>query len=184
LCFASPYVASQKSAGSLPACTAPYALTSASLKVTPDSTVRGYSSNYPGPDPTLAGYPSSQRDSPIRTVLLGGLGGSPSLGERYVVGPSQMRLSAADVESASVHKTRTGQWIVNVLLSPAGATTFDRVARVDFHQYLAIDMGGKIVSAPLMQPTQASFSSFNGVMEISGPLTASNARAVAAAVKG
>jgi hypothetical protein len=184
LCFAWPYVASQKQNGPVPSCSAPYELASPALSVTPNSAVEGYSSNNPGPDPTLAGYPNSTRDSPTRTVLLGGLGGGPSARQRYVLGPSQMRLSAADVESASAHKSPIGQWIVNVHLSPVGAAAFDRVAQGNFHQFLAIDMGGKIVSTPLMQPTQASFSSFNGVMEISGPLTASNARAVAAAVKG
>ena len=95
-----------------------------------------------------------------------------------------MRLSAADVESASARKNLTGQWIVTMHLSSDGAAAFDRVADQNFHQLLAIDMGGKVVSAPLIQPTQASFSSFDGTIQVSGPLTASNARALAAAVKG
>jgi hypothetical protein len=48
---------------------------------------------------------------------------------------------------------------------------------------LAIDVGGNVVSASLIEPTQASFSSFDGVLSVSGNLSASNARAIAAAVK-
>jgi len=95
-----------------------------------------------------------------------------------------MRLSAADVMAASAEKNQTGQWIVNVHLSPHGAAVFDRVAQENFHQFLAIDMGGKVVNTPIIEPTQTSFSSFDGAMQVSGSLTASSARAVAAAIKG
>jgi len=95
-----------------------------------------------------------------------------------------MRLSAADVESASAQKDQTGQWVVMVHLSSGGAAVFDRVAEENFHQFVAIDIGGRIVSTPIIQPTQASFSSFDGSMQISGSLTASTARAVAAAIRG
>jgi preprotein translocase subunit SecD len=95
-----------------------------------------------------------------------------------------MRLSAADVESASAQKNQTGQWVVVLHLSSGGAAALDRVAEQNFHQFVAIDMGGEVVSAPIIQPTQTSFSSFDGSMQISGSLTAANARAVAAAIKG
>jgi preprotein translocase subunit SecD len=95
-----------------------------------------------------------------------------------------MRLSAADVDTASAQKDPAGQWIVNVHLSSDGAAAFDRVAEEDFHRLLAIDMGGKVVNASLIEPTQASFSSFDGVLSVSGNLSAANARAVAMAVKG
>jgi hypothetical protein len=184
LCLASPYVADQKEGGPVPTCGARYLLTAAAMNVSPNSAQEGYSSNTPGPDPALAGYPSSTRDAPTHIVLLVGLSGGAPVDERWVLGPSEMRLSGADVESASAQKDRTGQWTVNVHLTSNGAAAFDRVAQKNFHQFLAIDMGGKVVSAPIIQPTQASFSSFDGAMQISGDLTAAKAHAVAAAVKG
>jgi hypothetical protein len=184
LCFAWPYLANQKKTGPVPPCAVPYRLTTAALNVTPNSTTAGYSSNRPNPDPTFVGYPSSTRDSPTHTVLIGGLAGGPAVAQRFLLGPSEMRLSAADVKSASAHKNRIGQWVVNVHLSSEGAAAFDRIAQENFHRFLAIDMGGKVVSNPLIQPTQVSFSSFEGAMEISGALTGANARAVAAAVQG
>jgi hypothetical protein len=184
LCFAWPYVASQKKSGALPPCAAPYQLTVAALNVVPTPFNAGYSTNNPNPDPTFAGYPSSTGDSPTHTVLIQGLAGDPAVAQRFLLGPSEMRLSANDVKSASAHKDRVGQWVVSVHLSTQGGATFDRIAEESFHQFLAIDMGGKVVSVPLIQPTQTSFSSFDAAMEISGALSAANARAVAAAVKG
>jgi preprotein translocase subunit SecD len=70
-----------------------------------------------------------------------------------------MRLSATDVESASAHKIRIGQWVVKMHLSAEGVAAFDRIAPENFHEFLAIDIGGKVVSTPLVQPNQASFSS-------------------------
>jgi hypothetical protein len=184
LCFAPPYVASQAKSSPLPGCGGPYLQSNSNLGEKPNTSVRGYSTNLVGPDPTLAGYPSSTHDVPSHTVLLAGLSGPPPTGGRYVLGPSEMRLSAADVESASAHRSRTGQWMVTVHLSSDGAAAFDRVAQENFHLLVAIDMGGKVVSAPLIQPTQTSFSSFDGVLQVSGNLSASIARTVAAAVKG
>jgi hypothetical protein len=173
LCFAYPYVASApRQAGAVPSCAAPYELTAAALNVTPNAAPQGYSSNNVLPDPALAGYPSSTRDAPSRVVLLGGLGGQDGA-ERFVLGPSELRLSAANV----------GQWIVALRLSATGAVAWDSVVHQNFHQLLAIDMDGKVVSAPIIEPAQSSFTSFEGRMEVSGSLTASSARAIAAAVR-
>ena len=170
LCFAWPYVANQKEGGALPPCAAPYQLTPAVLNVVPNPSVAGYSSNNPNPDPAFSGYPSSTGDSPTHTVLIQGLAGGPAVAQRFLLGPSEMRLSATDVKSASAHKNRIGQWVISMHLTTQGAAAFDRIAQENFHQFLAIDMGGKVVSAPLIQPTQASFSSFDGTIEISGAL--------------
>ena len=186
LCFAYPYAANQRKDGPLPACDAPYRLTTAELNVRPNTSAEGFGSTNVGPDPGLAGYQSTTRDTPGRSVLLSGLDriGSASGAERYLLGPSEMRLIAANVASVVAQKNHFGEWIVKIHLTPAGAATWDRVANENFHQLLAIDMGGKVVSAPIIQPTYASFKSFNGSIEVSGGLTAANARALAAAVKG
>jgi hypothetical protein len=184
LCWAWPYVANQKTSGPIPPCAAPYELTAAALSVAPNSAQAGYSSNIPKPDPTFVGFSNSTHDSATQTVLLGGLAGKTPVGQRWVLGPSEMTLSAADVESASAQKDRIGEWIVNVHLSPEGIAAFNRVARENFHQFLAIDVGGKIVSTPLIEPGQATFSSFEGPIEVAGAFNASNARDVATAMKG
>ena len=181
LCFAPPYTATAPGpTGSLPQCPAPYELTASALHVTPSPT--GFSSNNIAPYPALAGYPNSTGDSPNRAVLVGGFNITPR--ERYLLGPSEMRLSAANVGSVVTQKNRIRQWVVNIHLTSAGAAAWDRVANENFHQLLAVEMGGKVVSAPLIQPTQSHFTSFRGVIEISGALNASTARSVSSAVKG
>jgi hypothetical protein len=183
LCDAPPYKASQNASGPLPACDDSYSLTAAALHVSPNTSQVGYQSNNVAPDPALAGYPSAAHDTPYQSVLLGGLRAQSNGGERYLLGPSQMRLVAANVRSVSVKKTGYGAWIVKIDLTPNGAAIWDRVANENFHQFIAIDMGGKVVSAPLMEPMQKSFTSFNGVMEISGDINAATARTVAAAAR-
>ena len=49
----------------------------------------------------------------------------------------------------------------------------------NFHEFLAIDIGGKVVYTSLVQPYQNSFSSLNGKVVISGSL----GRTIATAVK-
>jgi hypothetical protein len=183
LCLAPPYVANQQEGGPLPSCAAPYETSAAGLNVIPMTSTQSYSSNDVAPDPALAGYPTTTRDTASRAVLLGGLRPQNG-GERYLLGPSDMKLSAANVTSAVVHQNQAGAWVVDIHLSAAASAVWDRVAEQNFHQMLAIDMGGKVVTAPLIQPTQASFTSFEGAMAVSGNITAANARAVAAAVKG
>ena len=63
-----------------------------------------------------------------------------------------------------------------------GSALFDKVAEENFHQILAIDFNGKVVTAPIIQPSQSSFTSFNGKGEISGDLTKAEARALAQAL--
>jgi hypothetical protein len=180
LCTASPFAGAQRRNGPLPQCGARYAMTSTALSVTPTSASKGYVAKFITPDPALTGYPNSTSDAPGHVVLLGGLTpGSP----RYLLGPSEMRLSASDVESASAHKNALGEWVVNVRLSAHGATLWDYVAHRNFHRFLAIDLDGNVVSASIIQPTQASFSSANGVLEVSGSPSGADARALAAAAK-
>ena len=106
LCFAPPYeaAASTSTSTASPACGASYLLTAAALDVTP--THNGYSWNRGGPDPALAGYPSTS-DEPNRTVLLGARGAISSVA-RMVLGPSELRLSATDVGSVVTHKSHAG----------------------------------------------------------------------------
>ncbi len=178
-----PSVARHSETGPLPAC-GPYELTAAALDVTPNASGSGYSSSSDvRPDPALWGYPTSTRDTPNRVVLLSGLWPQTGPKQKYLLGPSEMRLSAADVGSVVSQKNRNGEWIVTIHLTSNAAATWDQVAQENFHQLLAIDMGGKVVSTPVVQPTRSSYTSFNGAMQISA-FNAANARAIAASVKG
>lgn len=183
LCFAPPYAASAPViTGSVPACASPYDLSASGLDVTPSKAApAGFTSNNVAPDPALAGYPNSTTDSANQVVLTSG--SNQVRGGRYLLGPSELRLSAANAESVVAQRGRVGQWIVTVHLTSAASSVWDRVAQENFHQMIAIDLNGKVVIAPLMQPLRASFTSFDGAMGI-GPLGASTARSLAAAIRG
>jgi preprotein translocase subunit SecD len=76
-----------------------------------------------------------------------------------------------------------GPWVVEyTMLGSKGAVLLDKVAEENFHQFLGIDFHGVVVSAPIIQPSQSSFSSFVGRGEISGNLTKSEATALARAM--
>jgi preprotein translocase subunit SecD len=53
------------------------------------------------------------------------------------------------------------------------------VARRFFHEILTIDFDGQVVSAPVIEPTQARFNSFDGRLEISGNFTRRSAEILA-----
>jgi preprotein translocase subunit SecD len=172
----------------LPACGAQYATTLANLAVTPNSSVQGYSSNNPQPDPAFAQYTNTSTDVknyPNRTVLLPSLpaAGSSTKGSlRYVLGPEQM--TGAAIGSAQAQESQTGQWEVNYTLrGAAGSALWDKVAEENFHLLLGIELDGIVQSAPLIQPTQDTFTSFDGQGTISGGnMTEADAKSLALAM--
>ena len=171
----------------IPACTASSQLTAAALNVQPNSNVAaGFTSNTPQPDTQYVAYPSTSVQKPDyanSTVLLPGLQGAcdNSAVIRCVLGPQQM--TGHSIASAQATQNQTGQWVVNYTLAgAAGSALWDRVAQANFHQLLGIELDGNVYSAPIIQPTQSSFSSFNGQGEISGNLTQSDAQNLAQAM--
>ena len=134
----------------------------------------GYTSNNVAPDPQYVAYPSTSVDKPDyenSTVLLPGLAasGSANGGERYVLGPSEM--TGHSIASATATQDQTGQWVVDYTLTGPGSALWDKVAQENFHQLLGIELDGIVYSAPIIQPTQSAFTSFDGKGEISGSLT-------------
>jgi preprotein translocase subunit SecD len=194
LCFAYPQAVPKGSKtqvlprgiGAIPACTASSELTAANLDVTPNSNVAaGYTSNNVAPDPQYEVYPSTSVDKPDyenSTVLLPGLAasGSANGGERYVLGPSEM--TGHSIASATATQDQTGQWVVDYNLTGPGSALWDKVAEENFHQLLGIELDGIVYSAPIIQPTQSAFSSFDGKGEISGSLTQGDAQNLAQAM--
>jgi preprotein translocase subunit SecD len=173
----------------LPACGSSYATTEANLAVTPNSSVQGYSSSNPQPDPQFLTYTNTSttvknyenRDVLLPTLPATGTNSSKSA-LRYVLGPSEM--TGHSIASASAQQDQTGQWVVNYSLAGStGSALWDKVAQENFHQLLGIELDGVVYSAPIIQPAQGTFSSFDGQGEISGSLTQADAQRLAQAMQ-
>ena len=181
LCYApSLTVAKGKvpSTGPLPTCAAATQLSAANLAVTPNSSnINGYTFNSNiSEDPQFATYPSTSPDNDNKnaTVLLPGSSSGQS--GRYVLGPATVTGTA--VRSATAQLV-SGQWAVSIVLPSQGAKQWDALAQEQFHAIIGIDLDGQVVSAPITQPTQSSFSSFNGQVQISGSFTEDQAKTLA-----
>ncbi|MGA2520602.1 MAG: protein translocase subunit SecD [Acidimicrobiales bacterium] len=186
LCGAPPYTAPAKGtappSATLPTCGSQYLTNTANLAVTPDSSAtNGYNANAVPDDPAFAPYQSTQGqdDSPTADVLLAA---DPSAGaqqyDRFLCGPSELRGDAIHSASA-VFDTSIGAWAVSYTLTGSGSPAWDKVASENFHQYVAIDLDGYVESAPIIQPTQSTFTSFQGKGEISGSFTETTAKNLA-----
>ena len=182
LCFAPPYSAPAKGAKApttVPSgCSAPqYELTASNLGVNPSTS---QPANNIGSDPALAVYPSSSpnyNDTHAGSnVLVPAAASSGQSGLRYLLGPSGVPGTA--VHSAQA-QFQTPNWTVLVNLTSAGSALWDKLAQQQFHAYIAIDLDGEVQSAPLTQPSQATFSSFQGKVQISGNFTQSSAQNLA-----
>jgi preprotein translocase subunit SecD len=188
LCFAYPQPIPKASKtkvlprgiGAIPQCTSQYQLTAANLNV---NTATGQATNNIPPDPQFEPYPSTSVEKPgypASTVLLPGLVASGTGGERYVLGPAEM--SGRAIAGAQATQNQTGAWVVDYTLTGPGSSLWDRVAQANFHQLLGIELDGDVYSAPIIQPSQAAFSSFQGRGEISGSLTQQDAQNLAQAM--
>jgi hypothetical protein len=174
----SPSASPKAARGPLPSC-GPDATTATNLSV---NTTTGQPSHDIPPAPAFASYPSTQNDNPRNVVLLPD---DPVAGAqqypRFVLGHAALGTTAIATASA-VLDTTIDQWVVTYNLTPAGARAWDRVARANFHEYVALDLDGLVESAPLIQPNQDVFTSFGGRGEISGDFTPVSARSLAAVI--
>jgi hypothetical protein len=167
------------------ACSAPqYSLQAPNMDVNVQSGTSNQASI--DPDPVLAGYatttPADNDANPGSPVLVpaadpGDGGGGTNNASRYLLGPAAMDGSAIASAQATF---ASPQWVVDVQLTDAGSVQWDTVAQQYFHEILAIDVDGQVVSAPLTQPSQAAFASFEGKVQIAGAFTEQEAQALAA----
>ena len=154
---------------------------------TPDgaASVSGFSMPTTQPDPVLSAYatttPAQDAAFPNASALLPVLNSGTGVTQRYLVGPTLLTLSSKVASATVVHAATSGGWIVNVRLNPNESQLWDQVAREYFHGQLAIDLNGVIVEAPLIQPTNSSFTSFDGQMSLFA-VTKSDAYDLAAAL--
>jgi hypothetical protein len=180
LCYAPPLSLAAGhigATGPLPACSPPSQLTAANLNVTPDSNgVTGYTyrSDVPS-DPQFAAYLSTTAgNNPHATILIPGIRGAGNV--RYVLGPVALTQTGV----ASAHATHNGGvWTVDLALTPRGSLAWDSFTHQQFHQIIGTDLNGRVISAPIVQPTQSSWSSVEGHVQISGSFTEQQAKAIA-----
>jgi preprotein translocase subunit SecD len=187
LCYAPPYTPVESTQGNtdlagsgpLPdSCPAAYRLVTANLSGSPSSeTGVGYEV---GPDPDLATHRTSTTDSPDAVVLQKGLAGSGFNG-RYLEGPAE--LGGTAVKSASAELSPTGRWVVDVTLTGSGSDGWNTMTKHYFHEIIGIELDGVVQAAPITQPTQNTWSSFGGQVEISGHFTQQSAHDLAIALQ-
>lgn len=163
----------------LPTCSSPFQLTASNLQIDPAANnVNGYVSNPNiGADPQFAAYPStiSSNDLLNQDVLLSGTSATGAT-NRYVLGPAG--LTRSSIASAQA-KNESGQWVIILTLTSRGATQWDTLAAQQFHAIIGVVINGQVVSAPITQPTQSSFTSFRGQVGISGGFTEHQAKVIA-----
>ncbi|HZU80614.1 MAG TPA: protein translocase subunit SecD, partial [Acidimicrobiales bacterium] len=183
LCLAGGYTPAK---GATPPTTVPsncsspqYQQTAANLNV--NATTQAPSNNVPA-DPALAAYPSSTpeyNDSHADSnVLVPASPDSGQAGLRYLLGPTGV-LGTAVAPGSAQAVLNGSSWVVDVSLTGKGATAWDALAQQQFHAYIAIDLDGLVQSAPLTQPSQSSFTSFQGKIQISGNFTQATAQNLA-----
>jgi preprotein translocase subunit SecD len=165
----------------LPACASASELTSSNLQDTVSSATTFRVSTVPA-DEALAPYPSTSptTEKKTKTVLLPAVKGAGQFA-RYLLGPAAMTNHA--FASAVAEKTQVGRWVVNYTLTSKGTRDWEGLAKARFHEVVAVDLDGIVQSAPLIEPSQSTFTSFHGRGEIAGNLTELDAQGLALAMQ-
>jgi len=151
----------------IPACSQQYRVTTSNT-----------SANSGTIDPKYQYFPSTKAESDVQgsTVLLEQAGAGPGTG-RYILGPAP--ITGRAIKSATANIDQTGGWVVDCTLTGVGAAQWDAVAQQYFHLPVAIELDGKVQSAPVISPNSATFSSYGGTVQISGSFTAESAKQLA-----
>jgi preprotein translocase subunit SecD len=82
------------------------------------------------------------------------------------------------VQSASAQRI-DGQWIINFDLNRRGSREWDMLTRARFHAQIAVVLNGRVISAPIVQPLQSSWTSFHGQVQVSAGFTQQQANTIA-----
>jgi hypothetical protein len=182
LCASGPFDTSSTVDTSLPVgCSEPqYSPQQTTLNLSTDGK-NGYTTTNLETDPELAKFPSTSpsddRANAHQVALLPSVDGSPS---RYLVGPTQLALSARVASAHVLHDHSI--WSVKIRLDGKEAALWDASAHQYFHLPVAVDLDGRIVETVLIEPTQQAFTSLNGLLQIELP-SKSSAQAIAAAFR-
>ena len=157
-----------------PSCPAPYRYTTAYYV---SSGGGGYDPGGYAIDPAYASYPSTSvaddsKDTHDNVIFNSGVPGTP----RYVLGPALA--TGTIISNAYSQLSPTGQWEVNFDLTGSGTTVFNKIAFTYYHELVANDLDGDIVSAPLILAR-----SFPGSGQITGNFNSTSAGALALDLK-
>jgi preprotein translocase subunit SecD len=157
-----------------PTCAAPYRYSVADYDTT--------TSNFEPPqqdaeDPAYSVYPSTPvgKDDPTKNVILS-VGSGGGIAPRYVLGPSEINkkiVTGTIIKSAYAQLLQTGGWVVVFNLTGSGSPIFNDIAQANYHQLVANDLDGTIVSAPVIDA-----QNFNGSGQISGSFTENQVNAL------
>ena len=92
---------------------------------------------------------------------------------RYYLGKAG--LTGKAVSSAKSEFISGQGWTVKMNLTDKGSSQWDTLAQQQFHKQVAIVLDGLVQSAPKIQPSDATFTSFGGTAVISGHFTGGEA---------
>ena len=87
-------------------------------------------------------------------------------------------MTASSVRTATA-LNQDGQWVVNLTFTDPGSRQWDSLAQAQFHALVATVVNGQVITAPIVQPMQVTFTSFGGQAQISADFTAQQAQALA-----
>ncbi len=165
----------------LPACTARSQLTVANLGTSPSAGATFHVNAVPA-DRSFAAYPSTPPASDRKggTVLLPVIKGVGQYA-RYLLGPAAV--TDHSFASAIAKRTSLGRWFVDYTLTSKGTSQWEVLAKARFHEIVAVELDGVVQSAPLIEPSQSTFASFDGRGEVAGNLTEQDAEGLAIAMQ-
>lgn len=122
------------------------------------------------PDPELANYGTTlpTQDVASATVLLHMLGSEPSGNfgtyPRLLLGPAQVTGRAVKRASATYSRV-SGGWLLTMTFTNSGSEAWNAMAQESFHEVIGFDFDGIVVSAPVIEPNQATFLSFGSSIQ-------------------
>lgn len=128
-------------------------------------------------DSSLLPLTRPKEDKPSACVVLADPHGS----DRLLLGTTSVTGRA--VKRAEARFQEGNGWVVDLQLSRKGSKAFDRLAKRQMHEEIAIVLDSHVLAVPLVQPNNNSFESFHGGIEISADFSQAEARNIASAIK-
>ncbi len=157
-------------------CQSPYAASGAA------PLAGGSATNAPVPDPALAAYPSALTTGThvAHSNLVDTLAGTSGTATHYLVGPNVITPAHHNAKHVT---TKNGSSTVHIVFTQAGAERWDSAASANFHKDAASIVGEYVLSDPIIEPTNASFTTFDPkVQNFFGNLSAAQAHQFASSL--
>lgn len=145
---------------------------------------RGHTTSAPAAGPALVAYPSTLTAGANagHSTLVHSLVGKPGTATRHLVGPHVVTMSHRDAKPANV-TTKNGSSTVHIVFTQAGAERWDTVPSANFLIDVAFLLGYHVLSDPTIEPTNTSFTTLDGKVQILfGNLSAAQAHQFASSL--